>query len=32
MWKAWDHEGNPRVVLEEAGAVGFATLLCTVGS
>jgi len=25
------YEGNPRVVLKEAGAVGFGTLLCTVG-
>ena len=30
--KASDYEGNPRVVLKEAGAVGFGTLLCTVGS
>ncbi len=27
-----DHGGNPRVALKELGAVGFATLLSTVGS
>ena len=30
-WKAWEDEGNLRVALKGARAVGFGTLLCTVG-